>query len=236
MSDIILKCDNLKKSFTQSSDKSSSDKLEVLKDINLEVRAGEQIAIVGSSGSGKTTLLNSMAGLDSPSSGEVLINNVSIFKLSDRKKSELRNNFVGFIYQFHHLLPELTAIENVMMPLLISGADKKTSTQKSKDILDKVGLSHRLNHKPGLLSGGEKQRVAIARALVMDPKCVFADEPTGNLDQDTAKTVISLLQDLNKNLNTSLIVVTHDMEIAKKMDRIFEMKSGCLIENKKIKN
>ena len=235
MSDILLKCIDLQKNYSQSAEEGGSDKLEVLKNINLEVKAGEQIAIVGSSGSGKTTLLNSLAGLDAPTSGEVLINNISIFNLSEKKQAELRNKFVGFVYQFHHLLPELTALENTMMPLLISGSDINYSKNKAIEILEKVGLNNRLTHKPGLLSGGEKQRVAIARALVMEPKCVFADEPTGNLDQSKAEIVVDLLQDLNKKINTSLIVVTHDMEIAKKMDRIFEMQSGCLIEIKNIK-
>ena len=232
MSDVFLKCIDLHKYYVQASEDSieGNSKLEVLKNINLEVRSGEQIAIVGSSGSGKTTLLNSLSGLDSPTSGEVLINNISVFSLSEKQQAELRNKHIGFVYQFHHLLPELTALENTMMPLLISGADISYSKQKSFEILDKVGLNKRLNHKPSLLSGGEKQRVAIARALVTEPKCVFADEPTGNLDQSKADIVIDILQDLNKKLNTSLIVVTHDMEIAKKMDKIYEMKSGCLIK------
>ena len=187
MNDIILNCKSLNKYFSNVDGISGQgQKLEILKDVNLEIKSGEQVAIIGSSGSGKTTLLNTLAGIDRPSSGEVYLDNKSLLKLSENEQARTRNHFLGFIYQFHHLLPELSAQENVMMPLLISGMSKKNAKVKAIEILTQVNLQDRLNHKPGLLSGGEKQRVAIARALVMNPKVVFADEPTGNLDQKTA--------------------------------------------------
>jgi lipoprotein-releasing system ATP-binding protein len=233
MSDIVLNCKSLNKSYSSVESKDSvstqKQKLEILKDVNLEIKSGEQIAIIGSSGSGKTTLLNTLAGIDRPTSGDIYLDNKPLLKLSEREQANIRNHFFGFIYQFHHLLPELSAQENVMMPLLISGMSKKDARDKSKEILTQVNLQDRLNHKPGLLSGGEKQRVAIARALVMNPKVVFADEPTGNLDQKTAKQVIDLLKDLNKKFKTCLIIVTHDLQIAKDMDRVFEMQSGGLV-------
>ena len=184
---------------------------------------------IGSSGSGKTTLLNSLAGIDKPTSGEVFVNLENLFAQSEKQQSIIRNRFFGFIYQFHHLLPELSALENVMLPCLIAGLTNKQAKQKAVELLEKVGLTDRLTHKPGLLSGGEKQRVAIARALVMSPKCVLADEPTGNLDQKTAQEVMQLLQQLNRDYKTSFIIVTHDLAIAKKMDRILEMKSAKLV-------
>jgi lipoprotein-releasing system ATP-binding protein len=236
MSDIILNCKNLNKAFSKvegDNKKHQDQKLEILKDVNLEIKSGEQIAIIGSSGSGKTTLLNTLAGIDKPTSGEIYLDNKSLLKLSEKEQARARNLFLGFIYQFHHLLPELSAQENVMMPLLISGVSKKDARIRAKEILTQVNLQDRLNHKPGLLSGGEKQRVAIARALVMNPKVVFADEPTGNLDQKTAKQVIALLKDLNKRFKTCLIIVTHDLQIAKDMDRVFEMQAGGLVETGK---
>tara|TARA_E500000178_G_C16884567_1_gene690625 strand:+ start:42 stop:785 length:744 start_codon:yes stop_codon:yes gene_type:complete len=244
INNIIISCCKLSKYFIdnnsdtqsktkQKSDKlNKSDKLEILKNINLQVKSGEQIAIIGSSGSGKTTLLNILAGLDFPSSGEVIIDNQNIFALSEKQQAKIRNSKLGFIYQFHHLLPELTALENVMLPILISGENPKQAKAKAQELLNNVQLKDRLHHKPSTLSGGEKQRVAVARALVMNPKCVLADEPTGNLDQHTAKNVMQLLQDLNKKYKTSLIIVTHDLSIANNMDHIYEMVAGDLIKKK----
>ena len=219
----IISSDNLRKRFTEG-----KLDVEVLKGISLELQAGEKIAIVGSSGSGKSTLLHILGGLDLPTSGTVKVMGKDIASLSDKERGDLRNHSLGFIYQFHHLLPEFTAIENVAMPLLIRGLSVKESTQKAQDILTKVGLSERLKHKPGQLSGGERQRAAIARALVTNPNAILADEPTGNLDHKTALQIFDLMQSLNQELQTAFIIVTHDMQLAEKMDKIYHLVDGHL--------
>jgi lipoprotein-releasing system ATP-binding protein len=203
-------------------------RVQVLTDVTLQVPAGTSMAIVGTSGAGKSTLLHILGGLDRPDEGEVLIDGQSLWKMSDSERSDLRNSRMGFIYQFHHLLPEFTALENVAMPLLIRGETTAFAAQKAHDILDKVGLSQRLDHKPGELSGGERQRAAVARALVGNPGCVLGDEPTGNLDERTANRVFDQLIELNSELNTSLILVTHNMRLAARMNQRFELHLGSL--------
>jgi len=220
----IISCQNISKRF-----KEGKLDVEVLKGINIDIHAGEKIAIVGSSGSGKSTLLHILGGLDLPSEGSVQILGNDIAKLSDTQRGVLRNRSLGFIYQFHHLLPEFTALENVAMPLLIGGEKVKSATQKATEILDKVGLGKRLNHKPGQLSGGERQRAAIARALVTRPHAVLADEPTGNLDHKTAQHIFDLMQSLNQEMQTAFVIVTHDMELARKMDKIYSLIDGKFV-------
>jgi len=203
-------------------------RVQVLTDVNLQVPAGTSMAIVGASGAGKSTLLHILGGLDRPDEGEVIVDGQSLWQKSDRERSDLRNSRMGFIYQFHHLLPEFTALENVAMPLLIRGEPTTVATERATALLDKVGLGQRLDHKPGELSGGERQRAAVARALVGNPGCVLGDEPTGNLDERTANHVFDQLLELNSELNTSLILVTHDMNLAAKMNQRFELRMGSL--------
>ncbi len=202
--------------------------VEVLQRVNLAVKKGERLAIVGSSGAGKSTLLHILGGLDKPNSGHVYVAGQDMTKLSDAARSRLRNRTLGFIYQFHHLLPEFTVLENVCMPLLLRQMPLKEAEDKAFALLEKVGLAKRYKHKLAELSGGERQRTAIVRALVSDPVCVLADEPTGNLDKRTAERVYETMLELNQSLNTSLIIVTHDMHLAEKMDRIYVLENGNL--------
>ena len=220
-SDVVLMCEGLSKTFTEG----PAD-VNVLSDISLSINKGEQVAIIGSSGSGKSTLLQLLGGLDLPSKGRVEVAGHDMATLDETRRGLLRNQNLGFVYQFHHLLPEFSALENVAMPLLIRGINKKEATQRSTGMLQRVGLEHRIQHKPSELSGGERQRAALARALVTHPACVLADEPTGNLDGKTAEQVYALMREVNRELNTSFVVVTHDMNYANKMDRILHLVDG----------
>lgn len=222
----LLECIELSRHFADG-----AHKIEVIKKLNFKVNAGERIAIVGPSGSGKSTLLHLLGGLDKASSGVVKINNTSWYAMSEPKRCALRNQSLGFVYQFHHLLPEFSALENVAIPLLLGHASVNQAQMAAKEILNHVGLSHRLHHKPGQLSGGERQRVAIARALVQKPACILADEPTGNLDQVTAHGVFDLMLKLNEQLNTALVIVTHDHSIAARMDTIYTLEQGILMQS-----
>lgn len=222
----VLSCRNLRMRF-----KEGTLDVEVLKSVNLNLNAGERVAIVGSSGSGKSTLLHLLGGLDLPTEGEVLINQQPMHKLGETARGKLRNKHLGFVYQFHHLLPEFTALENVAMPLMIGGKSVKESNQFATNMLGKVGLDQRLRHKPAELSGGERQRAAIARALITNPACMLADEPTGNLDRKTANRVFDMMLEINQTQNTSLLIVTHDTELANKMDRVMVLQDGVLSEN-----
>ncbi len=217
----IISCVNLHKTY-QGLD------VAVLNGIHLNANAGEQIAIVGASGSGKSTLLHLLGGLDVPSSGDVYILGNNLSQLSETQKGDLRNQSLGFVYQFHHLLPEFTAFENVALPLLIRRMAREKALALASEMLARVGLAHRLEHMPGELSGGERQRAALARAMVTQPKCILADEPTGNLDRHTAHAVFDLLLEMNRTQNVSLIVVTHDMELAAKMQRQYKLVDGTL--------
>ena len=220
----ILELKNIHKNF-----RLGEDDIEVLDGIEISIEQGETFAIVGPSGSGKTTLLQIIGLLDSPTRGELYVRGESSEDLNDKSKSRLRNEFFGFIYQFHHLLNEFTALENTMMPLLIRNQTTKEASAKAQDLLIRIGLEHRVNHKPHELSGGECQRVAVARALVTSPSLILADEPTGNLDPETADRVFDSFLDLNRSLNTSLIMVTHNQELAKRMDKVYELNFGKLI-------
>lgn len=220
---IILECEDLSKSFLQG-----QTQLQVLDGVNLQLEQGQSLAIVGASGSGKSTLLHCLGGLDEPTAGQVKLSGEILHQLSEVKRGKLRNDKLGFVYQFHHLLPEFTALENVAMPLLIGGVERDIASEKAKELLAQVGLEQRVQHRPAELSGGERQRAAIARAMVNQPACIMADEPTGNLDRQTAGAVFELFLEMNKNSKTSLIVVTHDMEIAKKMDTVVTLIDGKL--------
>ena len=223
----IIECRSLCFSYIEGDNQTS-----ILSNLKLDVKSGESIAILGPSGCGKSTLLNLIAGLDTPSSGDVLINNSDITKLNEQDRTELRANTFGFVYQFHHLLNDFSSVYNVAMPLLIKGVDKESAIAQSEKLLTRVGLENRLNHKPSELSGGERQRVAIARAMVAEPDCLLADEPTGNLDAKNAKDVLELILELNENDTSSLVIVTHDQDIAKKMNRTLTLSNQQLIERR----
>ena len=227
----IIECRSLCFSYIEGDNQTS-----ILSNLMLDVKSGESIAILGPSGCGKSTLLNLIAGLDTPSSGDVLINNSDITKLNEQDRTELRANTFGFVYQFHHLLNDFSSVYNVAMPLLIKGVDKEGAIAQSEKLLTKVGLENRLSHKPSELSGGERQRVAIARAMVVEPDCLLADEPTGNLDSRNAKDVLELILELNENDTSSLVIVTHNQDIAKKMNRTLTLSNQQLIERRNLIN
>jgi len=222
-SSAILRCQQLGMTYTEG-----PNDVQVLSGINLDLEKGERIAIVGASGSGKSTLLHLLGGLDLPTAGSVWIDGQEISGVSDKKRGDIRNQYLGFVYQFHHLLPEFTAVENVAMPLLIAGEDSDVAKAKAEALLNNIGLGHRLMHRPIELSGGERQRAAIARALVTEPNVVLADEPTGNLDEKTAQAVFEMMLELNQNVGTALVMVTHDTRLAKKMDTIYHLELGGL--------
>lgn len=223
MTDTVLACQNLSKRFTDG-----NLQTEVLHGIDLDVRKGETLAVVGSSGSGKSTLLHLLGGLDRPSEGQVFVQGQDLTRLSGKATGRLRNRSLGFVYQFHHLLGEFSATENVAMPLIIGGMKPKKALQQADELLDKVGLGHRLGHKPSELSGGERQRAALARALITRPACLLADEPTGNLDHRTATAIFDLVMELNAELGTALVVVTHDNGLAARMQRQLTLIDGQL--------
>jgi len=225
MTDSVLEARDVGKQFQQG-----PVTLEVLKSVNLAILAGERLSIVGASGSGKTTLLQVLGGLDRPSQGQVLVNGKDIHSLGEKERGELRNHAIGFVYQFHHLLPEFSALENVAMPLLVRRMKTSEAKDRAAEILKRVGLGERLTHRPHQLSGGERQRAAVARALVTQPKLVLADEPTGNLDGKNAEGVFELMLELNRERRTSLVLVTHDLRIAARMDRTLEIEDGSLHE------
>ena len=220
---VVLECLDLGKTYTEG-----PQCLEVLRQISLQVKRGEQLAILGSSGSGKTTLLNLLGGLDLPSRGRVIIAGQDLAEVDETERGRMRNLYLGFVYQFHHLLAEFNALENISMPLLIGGYSRKDALQKSQIMLERVGLLDRASHKPSELSGGERQRIAIARALVTEPACVLLDEPTGNLDRNTALSIQALMSDLNEKLDISYIVVTHDESFADTLDRKLFLRDGML--------
>lgn len=222
--EVLISVQNLEKSF-----KTGKETLNVLKKLNFGIIRGEMIAIMGPSGVGKSTLLHLMGTLDRPSKGKIFFNNINLFEMNDSQLANFRNRNIGFVFQFHHLLPEFTAEENIMMPLLIGGVKKKEAVEKANSILGEFGLSDRRNHKAGELSGGEQQRVAVARALANDPEVILADEPTGNLDQKTGEKVHHLLKELKESKNKTLVIVTHNKQLANDMDRVLLMEDGKIL-------
>lgn len=223
---IILECRNLTKRYVQG-----ELNVEVLKGVNLQIYAGQRVAIMGASGSGKSTLMHLLGGLEKPSTGQVILDGHDLNKVSTAKLGQLRNSGLGFIYQFHHLLGEFTVLENVAMPLLIGDKSIKQAQQLATQLLKRVGLGHRILHKPGELSGGERQRAAVARALINQPRCVLADEPTGNLDSKTAEQIYQLMLELNQELEVSFLVVTHDPILAGRMDHVLHMEDGLIVNH-----
>ena len=225
MNNTILTCRQLTKRYDQG-----GLDVEVLKGVDLSIQIGERVAIMGASGSGKSTLLHLLGGLDKATSGEVILSGVNLSKVNAIKLAKLRNRSLGFIYQSHHLLGEFTVLENVAMPLLIAGESVKQATIKATELLKRVGLGHRVEHKPGELSGGERQRAAVARALINNPGLILADEPTGNLDSKTADQIYQLMLELNQELQVSFLVVTHDHELASRMGKVLHMEDGLIVE------
>ena len=221
---VILQCQQLTKRYVQG-----DLDVEVLKGVDLKIQAGERLAIMGASGSGKSTLMHLLGGLEKPTSGSVTLDGYDLNKVGAGKLGQLRNQSLGFIYQFHHLLGEFTILENVAMPLLIANKSIREAQQQATDLLKRVGLGHRIQHKPGELSGGERQRAAVARALINKPKCVLADEPTGNLDSKTADQIYKLMLELNQELQVSFLIVTHDPDLAGRMDHVLHMEDGVIV-------
>ncbi len=219
----VLECKNLNKNFIDG-----KKQLQVLNNVNMQIKPGAQVAIMGRSGSGKSTLLQLLGGLDNPTSGEVLINGQDILALNESARARLRNKSIGFIYQMHHLLAEFTALENIALPMLISDISTAQALQQAKQLIKAVGLTDRSEHRPAQLSGGERQRIAIARSLAMRPECVLADEPTGNLDAESAELALRLMQELNRDRGTTFIVVTHDPDLAARLDHTYYLQDGVL--------
>lgn len=228
MDHLVLRAKNLSKDFTKE-----KDKISVVKGVSLDIMAGDCLAIMGSSGAGKSTLLHMLGTLDRPSSGELFFGpkNTNVWKLSDEELSDFRNRNLGFVFQFHYLLPEFSALENVMMPALISGMSHENASKQAKELLQFVGLNHRIEHRPGELSGGEQQRVAIARSVILKPKLLLGDEMTGNLDSENSRRVIDLLLDLNQQFGIAILIVTHDIDVARRMKRLLTMKDGKIISS-----
>ncbi|MDO4223663.1 MAG: lipoprotein-releasing ABC transporter ATP-binding protein LolD [Acinetobacter sp.] len=221
-SDVVLSARQVSKSFTDG-----KNTVDVIRNLSLDVKTGEFVAIVGASGSGKSTLLHILGGLDAPTQGEIYLNGVRFDGLNEKARGELRNRHLGFVYQFHHLLPEFSALENVAMPLMLRAESSFSEAKKRAEyLLERVGLSHRMTHKSGELSGGERQRVALARALAVNPKLILADEPTGNLDQETAQNIFQLLRELREEMGMAMLIVTHDVALAQSADRILTMRDG----------